>query len=54
MSQKKKSSNHYNKNNYHNRNYNPNKNQNFEQKRKVEDTISREIPKDFSSREFTK
>lgn len=54
MTQKKKSSNHYNKNNYHSRNYNQNKNQNFEKKRKVEDTISREIPKDFSSRELTK
>lgn len=54
MSQKKKSSNHYNKNNYHNRNYNQNKNQNFEKKRKVEDTISREIPKDFSSKDLTK
>ena len=54
MTQKKKSSNHYNKNNYHSRNYNQNKNQNFEKKRKVEDTISREIPKDFSSKDLTK
>ena len=55
MSQKKKSSHHYNKNNYHNRNYNQNRTQEFdESRRKEEDTVSREIPKDYSSRNVIK
>ena len=49
MSQKKKSSHHYNKNNYHNRNYNQNRTQEFdESRRKEEDTVTK-IGRSFSN-----
>lgn len=48
MSQKKKSSNHYNKNNHHSHNYNQNRNYNYEKYDNNEEKVAREITNDYS------
>lgn len=48
MSQKKKSSNHYNKNNHHSHNYNQNRNYNYEKYDNNEEKVAREIINDYS------